>query len=299
MDLHQLRIFVTVAAEKNLTRGAQRLYMSPPTVSAHIKALEDELGVTLFVRTARGMELTDHGRLLKAKAEDTLQAAQALLQQATALQRQVHGHVRCGLNTSPGFLRVGQLVPVMQESCPGITIELLASSTGQILAGLEHGSMDAGYIFGPSPSAAITTHALGLAEVVIAAPRQWAPRLATAAWEDVAQWPWISSESYCPFETLAGEMLQQRGLPYKRVALSSDDSTKAELVASGVGLAILERSEVLAGPQAERLLIWPTVPMHAPLHFAYATRRCADPVIAALRNAVMQVWEAALPSVQT
>ncbi len=75
MDLHQLRIFVTVAAEKNLTRGAQRLYMTPPTVSAHIKALEDELGVTLFVSTAKGMQLTDNGRLLYAKAEHTLQAA--------------------------------------------------------------------------------------------------------------------------------------------------------------------------------------------------------------------------------
>ena len=180
-----------------------------------------------------------------------------------------------------------------------MTLALLASSTGKILEGIAQDTMDAGYVFGPVPAVEMTTHPLGLAEVVIAAPRHWASRLATAGWEEVAQLPWISSEGYCPFETLAGELLQQRQLPYKRVAFSSDDGTKAELVAAGIGLAILERSEVMEGPQAERLCIWPTAPMHAPLHFVYATRRRADPVMVALRTAVLQAWDVAPPLTQT
>ena len=297
MDLHQLRIFVIVAEEQSLTKGAQRLYMTPPTASAHIKALEDELGVQLFVRTPKGMELTDKGALLKAQAEYTLQAAQALVNHATALQAQVIGRLRYGLNASPGFLRVGALVRHLQEGCPGLTLEFIASSSGAILEGLHHGTMDAGYIFGPSPAASITTHYLSMAEVVIAAPRPWATRIATADWADLAQLPWIGSDLYCPFEALTDELFQQQGLRYHRVVQSSDECTKAELVAAGVGLAMLERSEVEQAQWAERLVIWDTKPLHCALHFAYMTRRQDDPLIGALRVAVMQVWgsQAALP----
>ncbi len=67
MELYQLRTFVIVAEEENLTRAAKRLYMTPPSVSAHIKTLEEELNVQLFERTPKGMEITEQGKLLKAK----------------------------------------------------------------------------------------------------------------------------------------------------------------------------------------------------------------------------------------
>jgi len=297
--LHQLRLFVTVADEHNLTRGAQRLHMTPPTVSAHIKALEDELGVTLFVRTAKGMLLTDSGKLLKAKAEATLHAAQELVQQAAILHTHVVGQARCGLNTSPGFLRVGRLAHYLQATYPQLTLTLLTSASGQIITALEQDQMEGGYIFGASPSALLTTHALAMAEVVIAAPRHWAARLATAGWHGLAQLPWMSSEGYCPFEALAESLFHQRGLSYKRVVLSSDDGTKAELVAAGVGLAMLERSEVLHGAHADRLTIWQTAPMHCALHFAYATRRQHEPRIVALRTAVHHIWGEPAPAMPT
>jgi DNA-binding transcriptional LysR family regulator len=64
MELYQLRIFLTIARTGNLTRAAERLNASQPAVSSQIKALEEELGVTLFARTPRGMELTQEGRIL-------------------------------------------------------------------------------------------------------------------------------------------------------------------------------------------------------------------------------------------
>lgn len=290
MDLHQLRIFVMVAEEKNLTRGALRLFMTPPTVSAHIKALEDELGVTLFIRTPKGMALTDKGQLLKAKAEHALHAAQDLVHHATALQSQFIGRLRCGLNASPSFLRVAALVQHMQDAWPGVTLELLASSSGSILDALVQETLDAGYIFGAAPMPAITAHYVGQAEVVIAAPRAWAPRLATTDWATLATLPWISSDGYCPFETLTVELFQQRGLQPQRVVQSHDEATKAELVAAGVGLAMLERSETDQAPYAERLVLWPTPPLYCALHFATLTRRQDDPLLRALQTAVLQVW---------
>jgi DNA-binding transcriptional LysR family regulator len=286
MELHQLRIFVTVADTQNLTQGARRLYLTPSAVSAHIKALEDELGVPLFVRTARGMALTDHGTRLKASAEAVLLAARALQQQATTLRPQLLGHLRCGRNAAPSFLRVAAVVQAMHEAHPGIVLDWVASSSGAIIEELRQGTMDAGYIFGPPPTSTLTTHCLGLAEVVIAAPRQWETQLVAATWADLAQLPWISSDGYCPFQTLTDALFQQRGLQYRRIAQTNDDLTKTALIAAGVGVAMLERSEA---EQAE-LVIWDTAPMHCALHLAYSTARQDAPAVQALRAAVLQVW---------
>ncbi len=69
MELYQLRSFITVAGENHLTRAAQKLNTSQPAVSAHIKALEEEFGFSLFVRTPKGMQLTPGGQALCTKAE--------------------------------------------------------------------------------------------------------------------------------------------------------------------------------------------------------------------------------------
>lgn len=286
MELHQLRIFVTIADLKNLTRGAQRLYITPSTASAHLKALEDELGVVLFVRTAQGMELTEPGRRLKANAEEVLHATAALLQHATALRAQRVGSLRCGINASPSLLRVAALVQALQDMHPGIVLDWVASSSGAIIEALHQGTMDAGYIFGPPPTPTLTAHYLGLVEVVIAAPRQWAPQIAAADWADLARLPWVSSDGYCPFQTLTDALFQQRALQYHRIAQTNDDSTKAELVAAGVGITMLERSEA----EQAQLVIWDTAPMHCALHFTYRTARQDDPLVQALRTAVLQVW---------
>ncbi len=286
MELHHLRIFVTVAEEKNLTRGAQRLLMTPPTVSAHIKTLEDELGVTLFVRTAKGMELTDKGKLLKARAEHTLHSAQELKNHATSLHSQLLGSVRLGLSASPQFLRVGVLVQAMRQAHPGITLEFLASSSGSILTALQQESMDAGYVFGLPPAAEIATQHLGEAEVVLAIPKQWASRLAGAGWHDLAQLPWISSDGYCAFEALTATLFQERRLQHQCVVQAHDEATKAELVAAGVGAAMLERSEAAQEHYRSRIMLWDTAPMYCPLYFATLRSRQHEPLLQALQTII-------------
>ena len=62
MDIYQLRTFVTVARERSITRSSEVLHLSQPAVSAHIKALEDTLGLALFERTPRGKSLTRRRR---------------------------------------------------------------------------------------------------------------------------------------------------------------------------------------------------------------------------------------------
>lgn len=75
MELRHLRYFVTAASERNISRAAALLNISQPAVSRQIRALEDELGVTLFVRASDGLHLTDAGQTALAHAQDLLRSA--------------------------------------------------------------------------------------------------------------------------------------------------------------------------------------------------------------------------------
>jgi DNA-binding transcriptional LysR family regulator len=96
MELRHLRYFVAVAEERSFTRAAERLWVAQPGLSTQIRRLETELGVRLFDRHTRGVDLTDAGRLLLERARVVLAAADTA--QATGED------IRAGLN---GSLRLG------------------------------------------------------------------------------------------------------------------------------------------------------------------------------------------------
>ena len=105
MELYHLKTFLAVAELGHLTQAAERRCISQPAVSAHVKALEAELGLTLFDRTPRGMVLTADGIALCDPARAVLEAVDALGREAAARREEVAGVVRIGLNTDAGFLR--------------------------------------------------------------------------------------------------------------------------------------------------------------------------------------------------
>jgi len=110
MDLTQLRTFVAVAQEGHLTRAAERLHISQPAASAHVRALESYFDVKLFDRTNRGLELTAAGRALAEGAARVLDSSVALETLARELRGGVGGRLDLGVNADPTLTRLGSLV---------------------------------------------------------------------------------------------------------------------------------------------------------------------------------------------
>lgn len=291
MELYQLRTFAIVAEEENLTRAAKRLFTTPPSVSAHIKALEEELQVILFERTPKGMKLTEKGAILRAKAEETLRAAQNLANHATQLQALLLGSLRVGLNATPTFLRVASLVKALQVHSPGLDLKFVAADTHHVLAGLREEQLEAGYIFGPVPPDMVG-HRLGAAELVVTAPRSWAARLENATWAEVAGLPWIASTVYCPFQEIVETLFKQQGVALNHFVQADDEATKAELVRAGLGLALLESGEAEQAVVAGQAAIWPTEGLTCPLSLVYPVKKQDDPLLQSLAAVARQVWSA-------
>jgi DNA-binding transcriptional LysR family regulator len=290
MELYQLRTFIVVAEEGNVTRAAARLGLTPPSVSAQLKHLEAELHVQLFVRTSQGMCLTEHGTLLRTKAEHTLQAAVAMVSEAARLQAHLVGQVSFGLNATPEALRVGAIAVHLQSTSPGITLQLVASVSGKIVEALHTAALDIGYVFGPITDTALIARRVDVVELVVAVPMRWAQQVAQAGWEEIATLPWLYADAYCPFQDMVDQLFAQRQLDYHRVVLTHDEATKCALVSAGVGLALLERSEAEVARQAGNLVIWDTPPLWCNLSVAYARQRAHDPMMQAVAASVCHTW---------
>ncbi|HMN28699.1 MAG TPA: LysR family transcriptional regulator [Caldilineaceae bacterium] len=290
MELYQLRTFVTVADAQSVTHAAERLYTTPPSVSAHIKALEQELNVTLFVRTPRGMVLTPAGELLRGRAEQVLRAAEAVLAEAATLQVQLAADLRIGVNAAPSLLRVPQLISAAQRAHPGLRLQLVASVSGRIRDQLRRGELDAGFFFGPLPHAGLRVFALNQVDLVVAAPRSWEPQLAGGRWEDIACLPWIASTVDCPFEAISDALFAGYGRTPRKVVMADDALTKVDLIRAGVGAAVLEEGEAQEAVQEGGVLLWRPAQLSATLYFAWPSTRDEDPALSALCELVAQVW---------
>ena len=97
MDLRDIRAFIAIAEEQSFTRAARRLFVSQPPLTRQIHGLEEELGVTLFVRSKQGAQLTEEGRLLLDKARDLSAHATEFMNVARSLQNREVGVIRIGI----------------------------------------------------------------------------------------------------------------------------------------------------------------------------------------------------------
>lgn len=290
MELYQLRTFVAVAETKSVTRAAERLYTTPPSVSAHIKALEAELNVTLFHRTPRGMALTLQGESLRQRATTALQAADALVNEAATLQKALMGTLRVGVNSAPTRLGLPPVISALQASAPGLQVALIPSVSGRIAEQLRQGVLDAGFLFGPLPIAGIALAPLAAIELVVAAPLTWEPLVRAERWEEMAALPWIASTVDCPFEALSDALFARRGLTVRKTVVTDDSRTKVDLVRAGVGAALVERADADAA-QGD-VVCWAPQLLTCTLSFAWAVQRADEPALAALRRQVIEHWEA-------
>lgn len=290
MELYQLRTFLAIARTGNLTRASTILKTSQPAVSAQLKALEDELGVALFSRTSRGMELTAQGKLLRAKAEEVDTRAAELLALAGSLSGKVAGTCRIGLNTEAEVLRVPALVDALSITAPQLGVELLQGVTRQILDDVAAGALDGGFVFGQQAMTGLRTMPLARLELVVAAPVSWSARLRGAPLARLLEEPWVTPPEECPFHEGTIALFRSAGGHAPRGVTADHEATILRLVCAGVGLSLLPAVMVeRAAASGEAIAI--RVPgATSDLSFAWHIRDDDSPTLRPVREALRAIW---------
>ncbi|MCP4352439.1 MAG: LysR family transcriptional regulator [Desulfobacterales bacterium] len=290
MELYQVRTFVTVADEKHLTRAAKRLCTSQPAVSAHIKALEEELGVSLFQRTPKGMILTKEGEALHKHAEELLAASKNLINHAKVLQGDLTDEVCIGLNTYPEFLKTSEFFSAMKAKHPKMEFKLTQRMSGEVLNDIKAEKMDAGYIFGDNENPDIIKLVLETYKLMIIAPGSWKEHIRDASWTDIAKMPWIGNAPRCPYYKIAISMFQKlKAEPEIAVVADQEDILKS-MVISGVGLSFMLEEDALYNEKNGDICVWKKDNLEIDLSFVYLKKRKDDPVIKALVNGIFEIW---------
>ncbi len=154
MDVRHLRYFVAVAEERHVTRAAERLGIQQPPLSQQIRSLEDELGVRLFHRKPRGVELTDAGKALLPDARRILADVENAVARVHRTARGEQGRVAVGFTSSvpfhpffPGALRD------YRESFPMVALPLEEGGTVDLVAAIVSERLDVAFIRSPAPEA--------------------------------------------------------------------------------------------------------------------------------------------------
>jgi DNA-binding transcriptional LysR family regulator len=237
LDLRKLRYFVAVAEELNFGRAAEALMIAQPVLSRQIRALEDELGVQLFVRDTRGTELTDQGQLLYGEADGLLASAAAVRRRVAVAAR---GESVFTVGFMPGLV-VTEAVRAFQRANPEVETQVMRTSWDDQVRVLHDGRADVSYLRRPFDAAGLSTELLFSEPRVVMLPAEHV--LATASgvlMNDLTAEHLLQDPAAVPeWAAVAAEMRRRR-----RSARSPSRTVeeKLELVAVGQGIAIFPLS---------------------------------------------------------
>jgi DNA-binding transcriptional LysR family regulator len=248
MDLRRLEIFAKVAELGSFSHAAEALFLTQPTISEHIRALEEELGVQLLDRLGRGATPTRAGDLMLGYARRMLALSREARQALDQFQGRLSGELIVGGSTIPGEYVLPALIGRFKAKYPDISISLLIGDSHQVTAWVDDGRVEVAVV-GARPSLrALVARELMPDElvVVVAAEHPWAGRKSVTL-ADVKGEPMVVREqgsgSREALERALGEV--NADLAGFRVvgAMGSTQAIK-QAVRSGVGIALISRRAV-------------------------------------------------------
>lgn len=238
MELRQLRYFLAIAEEKQITAAARKLNIAQPPLSFQLKALEAELGVTLVERGPRNVKLTAAGEILRKRAVQMLELESSAKREVGDCGKGMSGTLSVGMISSSGSVVKSEAMDAFRHDFPLVSFEIYEGNTFEVIDMLEKGIIELGIVRTP-----FKTSGLGMR---FASPE---PMMAAAAYDigpgdsmpisDLDGKPIVI---YRRFDTLLRETFEKNGVsPFIRCR--NDDARSTLMWAqAGFGIGIVPRS---------------------------------------------------------
>ncbi|SFZ92606.1 DNA-binding transcriptional regulator, LysR family [Flaviramulus basaltis] len=157
MELRHLRYFLVVANELNFTRASEKLFISQPPLSRQIKELENEIGVKLFNRNSKKVELTEAGKFFRKEVVNQLQNLESVILKTKKISENISGEYRIGYISSTFSDTITKLIQFLTKKYPYLNIKLYEVSTVKQILALEQSKLDLGIVRAPLVSTKINS----------------------------------------------------------------------------------------------------------------------------------------------
>ena len=290
MELYQLKTFAAIAQEGNLTKAAERVFTSAPAVSAQLKALEDELGVKLFERTPRGMELTEAGKRLLDEAQRTLDSASRIRSAAEQLRGAAQGVVRFGTVVDPVALKLGDVLVKLAERHPQLSLQLQQGLSFQTLQAVQRGDLDCAYVLSDQEQIdGMELRRLGRVDLAVVLPKTMADANPELTLDGLMALPWIGTPPSCILRNHLDALFATAGREYKPARAADGESVLRSMVASGMGAGLIRLDQALQAERNGELVVWNGWRSHTWLCWV-SPQGPASTSVEAVKAAVFEAW---------
>lgn len=297
MEFKQLESFTAVVRLGSFTRAAEQLYISQPTISTHIRMLEEELGTRLILRTTKSIDVTAEGRKLCEHAVNILQLRDRMIRDCSPGAKKI---IHVGASTIPSAYVLPKVLPEFGRTHPDTYFVIHQSDSQGVIDSLRDGLNDVGLIGMDCSEEGLTCKSFCRDRMVLITPvSERYLRLRQdhdTAVELLRSEPVILREKGSGSKKSVDRFLERVGIPDDQlqvVARINDPEAIKNLVAGGLGVSIISQRAARNFVEEKRLLAfelpeWANVRR---LYMIYRTERGEEPSIREFTRFLLELYE--------
>jgi DNA-binding transcriptional LysR family regulator len=257
MDLRLVEIFCCVYEQQSFSRAAKKLYLTQPTVSDHIKTLEEYFGTRLFDRLGKSIQPTKAGEVLYGYGKKLLDVKKAAIEGMKSFLQRLEGELLVGASTIPGEYILPALIHKFRKRYSGISVLVKISDTRGVLAALTEGTIELGFVGAQVGNSHLEFKRFASDELILVAAR-------AGSWQsvhsmrlgDLKEQPLIIREPGSGTRMMFEKTLSAHGYDlrdFNVVAQIGSTNGIKEAVKAGIGLSVLSSRSVEEDLQSRKL----------------------------------------------
>jgi DNA-binding transcriptional LysR family regulator len=246
MDIHHLKVFASVFRNKSFSRASEELHLTQPTISNHIKALEEELECNLFDRLGRTIIPTKEAEMLFINATELIEKADVLKETLSQFKKDLKGKIVIGASTIPGVYLMPSFITTFQKKYPSLSFHISISDSRGIIEGISKHELLLG-IVGAKLNTDQIQYTPFVEDELIAVSSPHVSIQQRMSLKDFIELPIVLREEGSGTRRETEKILKGKGISLDKIKIAgifgSTDAVK-QAVKSGLGVSILSKFAV-------------------------------------------------------
>jgi DNA-binding transcriptional LysR family regulator len=246
MDIHQLRVFASVFKNKSFSKASKELHLTQPTISSHIKGLEEEFNCALFDRLGRTIIPTKEAEILYGHALEIIEKADTLKETIGRVKKEITGKLVIGASTIPGVYLMPPMMTVFQKKYPSISFQILISDSGEIVNSVLKQELLLGIVGAKLGDEQISYKPFVEDELIVISSTSLTKSNRITI-KELIKFPMVLREEGSGTRRETEKILEDRGITFDNIKIAgifgSTDAIK-QAVKAGLGVSIISRFSV-------------------------------------------------------